>query len=228
MLGAELPGPAAIVRHAVPRLVEATLIPLVLFYAAMWAAGLWAGIGCALIWQYAALGRRLVRAGGVPGILMVGAAGLTARTAITAATGSAFIYFLQPAVVTVVMGLVFLISVPLGRPLAAKLIRDFVPLSPELAQRPSVGRYFRHISLFWGVVNLLNATMVVTLLLTERLTTYLLVSKVASLAMTSTAVAISIVWFVFAVRPAAAPAPAPEAVAGPACSAGRPALAAAA
>lgn len=207
LLGAELPGPTAIARRAGPRLVEATVIPLALFYVAMWAAGVWAGIGCALVWQYAALGRRVVRATSVPGVLVFGAAGLTARTAITAATGSAFVYFVQPAVMTAAIGVVFMLSVPLGRPLGGKLVRDFVPLPDDLVARPSVQRYFRSMSVFWGVVNLLNAALVTGLLLTERLTTYLVVSRVASLALTSTAVTVSAIWFVVVARRDAAARP---------------------
>ena len=39
--------------------MEATFIPLVLFYAFLWTAGVWGALVAALVWSYGALARRL-------------------------------------------------------------------------------------------------------------------------------------------------------------------------
>ena len=45
-----------------------------------------------------------------------------------AVTGSAVVYFLQPTLGTMMVAMAFLASVPLRRPLAAKVATDLVPL----------------------------------------------------------------------------------------------------
>src|SRR5690349_12559960 len=86
----------ALFRHAIPHLVEATLIPLALFYASLWLIGVWGALLVALGWSYLALARRLLLDRRVPGLLILGVIGLTVRTAIAIASGSVFVYFLQP------------------------------------------------------------------------------------------------------------------------------------
>jgi hypothetical protein len=41
----EIPHPRALTRHALPHIVEATLVPLAVFYlAVMWALGMWGAL----------------------------------------------------------------------------------------------------------------------------------------------------------------------------------------
>ena len=87
-------------RHALPNLVEASLIPLAVFYGALSLIGVWGALLAALGWSYAAIVRRLVTRKPLPGLLLLGAAGLTARTAVAALSGSVFVYFLQPTLTT--------------------------------------------------------------------------------------------------------------------------------
>jgi hypothetical protein len=89
-----VPRLAKLARHAMPHLLETTLIPLGLFYGGLHLFGLWAALLAALIWSYTSLLRRLVTRRRVPGMLMLGIVGLTARTALALVTGSAFLYFL--------------------------------------------------------------------------------------------------------------------------------------
>ena len=74
----------------------------------------------------------------LPGVLVIAALGLTARSVVALASGSSglFVYFLQPSLATALVGGAFLFSVPLGRPLAEKLAHDFVPMPPVVFQRP--------------------------------------------------------------------------------------------
>ncbi len=127
-----------IVRRAGPHLIEASLIPTALFYSCLVLAGLGAAYAVALIWLYAAVACRLLRHRPVPPLLVLGAIGITVRTAISLASGSTFYYFAQPIMTSVVMSLVFLISVAVGRPMVERLALEFWPLTPEMLAHPEV------------------------------------------------------------------------------------------
>src|SRR6266404_2250687 len=91
-----LPSLRAIARHALPNLVEATLVPTALFYLGWFTLGRWAAFAAALVWAYAMLARRMTRRQRVPGLLLLALLGLTVRTVAALATGSTFVYFVQP------------------------------------------------------------------------------------------------------------------------------------
>jgi intracellular septation protein A len=195
-----VPHLAAVARHATPHLLEATLIPLGLFYGGLHLFGLWGALLAALVWSYTALLRRLVTGQRVSGMLVLGIVGLTARTALALATGSAFLYFLQPTVGTGLVAGVFLGSVLLGRPLALRLAADFLPLPEALLARHGVRRFFQRVSLLWAAAFLANAGISLWLLVSQSLATFLWSRTVASLALTGLAVAVSTWWFRRSVR----------------------------
>jgi hypothetical protein len=130
----ELPRLRSLARHAIPHLIEATLIPLALFYGFLWIVGVWGALFAALGWSYAAILRRVVLRQSIPGLLVLGALGLTARTAVAFASGSVFIYFLQPTLTTVVIAGAFLLSVPAGPSRSA-----WPPTSSRSRRRSSLG-----------------------------------------------------------------------------------------
>jgi intracellular septation protein A len=195
-----VPHLAALARHATPHLLEATLIPLGLFYGGLHLFGLWGALLAALVWSYTALLRRLLTRRRVPGILMLGIVGLTARTALALATGSAFLYFLQPTVGTGLVAGVFLGSVLLGRPLAQRLAADFLPLPEALLARHGMRRFFQRVSLLWAAAFLANAGISLWLLVSQSLATFLWSRTVASLALTGLAIVVSTWWFRRSVR----------------------------
>jgi uncharacterized membrane protein len=186
-----IPRLAALARHATPHVLEATLIPLGLFYGGLGLFGLWGALLAALAWSYTSLLRRLVARRRVPGILLLGIIGLTARTVLALVTGSAFLYFLQPTLGTALVATVFIGSVVLGRPLAMRLAADFVPLPEALLAHAGVRRFFRRISLLWAGVFLANAGISLWLLVSQSLSTFLWTRTVVSIALTGGAVAIS-------------------------------------
>jgi hypothetical protein len=195
-----IPSLRVLARHAGPYLVEATIIPLALFYLCLWTGGIWLALGVALGWSYMALLRRVVARRRIPGLLVMGAIGLTTRTIVAVSTGSVFIYFLQPTLTTVVVAGAFLLSVPAGRPLAARLAADFCPLPPAVLSSPHVRRFFSRITLLWAFVNLSNAAGTIYLLLTRSVGTYLVTKTVLSLALTGGGIAVSTVWFKVSMR----------------------------
>ena len=183
-----------------PHLVEATFIPLILFYAFLWTAGVWGALVAALVWSYTALIRRAVTGKRIPGILVLGTIGITARTIAAFASGSTFIYFLQPSLTTVVIAGAFLLSVPAGRPLAERLAHDFVPLEPEVLGLPGVQRVFIRITLLWAFVNLANAAVSITLLMSQDVGTFVALKTIGGMVLVGAAVGASTIWFKQALR----------------------------
>ena len=191
----EIPRLRALARHALPNLVEASVVPLVVFYGALWLVGVWGGLLAALAWSYVAIGRRLVTGKPLPGLLVLGALGLTTRTFVAAMSGSVFVYFLQPTLTTVLIAGIFLASVPAGRPIAERLAGDFCPLPAAFVGSPPVRRFFARITVLWAFVQLTNAGLSIWLLLTQPVGTYVVAKATASWLLTGGAIVLSTLYF---------------------------------
>lgn len=111
-----VPPPLASLRHALPALVEGVLAPFAVFYAVLLLAGLRGAVVAGLAWSHLALGHRLVRRQRPAGTVPLGSAILTVRTAVSFATVSAFVYFVQPTLATAAVALAFLVRVRWGQP----------------------------------------------------------------------------------------------------------------
>src|SRR5205807_10235291 len=166
----------------------------------LWTAGVWGALIAALCWSYLALVRRMVTGRRIPGILVLGTLGITARTIAAFASGSVFVYFLQPSLTTVAIAGAFLLSVPAGRPLAERLAHDFVPLEPEVMSLPGVQRVFIRITLLWAFVNLANAAVSITLLMSQPVGTFVAMKTIGGMLLVGAAVGASTVWFQQALR----------------------------
>lgn len=190
-----LPSPKALIFHAVPHLVESAVGPAALFYLMLVVLGSHGALIAALAWCYAALARRIVTRRGVPGILIIGAILFTVRTVISLATGSLFIYFLQPTLGTYLVAMAFLISVPLGKPLAERLARDFCPLDGELLARDAVRRFFLRVSLLWTATMLVNASLSLWMLMAWPIKSFVILKTIVSLVVTAVGITVSTMWF---------------------------------
>ncbi|HKA04108.1 MAG TPA: VC0807 family protein [Acidimicrobiales bacterium] len=189
----EIPRLSTLSRHASRHVIEASLIPLALFYGALVLSGKSTALVLALGWSYLAIGRRLVRGRRVPGVLLLGAFGLTARTVVAFGTGSLFLYFLQPTLTNVAVAGIFLASLGSGTPMVERLASDFCPL-PEPIQAP-VRRYFNGATVLWAGVQLANAGLTIGLLMSQPVHTYVWARSVSSWVITGSAIAVSTVWF---------------------------------
>ena len=216
----EMPRLRTLARHAAPHVVEGTVVPLALFLLTLHFVGVWGAVLIGLGWTYAAVARRLVMRQRVPGILLLTAATLTARTVVAMVSGSVVVYFLQPTLGTALIAGAFLLSVPLGRPLAERLARDFCPIPSGVLAHAPVRRFFLQISLLWAFTQLANAALTVWLLFSQSLATFLVAKTLVSWGLTGSAIVVSTLWFRRSMRrhgiltprraavPATAPAPA--------------------
>jgi intracellular septation protein A len=191
----EIPDLRTVLRHAVPRFVEGTLIPLALFLIALRVLGVGAAMFAGLAWVYTAITVRLLMRRRVPGILLIGALTLTARTAVALAAHSVVVYFLQPSLATMLVAGAFLLSVPLDKPLAGRLAADFCPLPTEMHSNTHVRRFFRHVSLLWAFAQTANAGLTIWLLFSQSLGTFVVLRSVVSAGVTIAAVIASAIWF---------------------------------
>jgi hypothetical protein len=194
-LSLEIPNLRAVARHAVPRFIECTLIPLGLFIVGLHVLGIWGAMLFGIGWVYAAIATRLMLRRKVPGLLVLGAVTLTARTAIAMAAHSAIVYFLQPSLGTIMVAGAFLFSVGLDKPLAARLAADFCPLSLEVHGNQHVRRFFRRVSLLWAAAQAANAAITIWLLFSQSVSTFVVLRSVVSAGVTVSAIAISTLWF---------------------------------
>jgi hypothetical protein len=191
----EIPSLRQLARHALPSLLEATAVPMALFYCVLPTLGLWPAISSSLLWSYAAVGRRLMTGRRVPGVLILAVALATARTAMAAASHSPFLYFLQPVLATALVGLTFLGSAALGRPLTERLAADLIPFPDGFLARPPVRRFFTGIAVLWGINQLANAGVTLWLLTHEPLGVFVVAHNLASWTLAGLSIAVSTLWF---------------------------------
>jgi hypothetical protein len=189
-----LPRLRSIVRHAIPNLVECTVVPTVIFSVLLQVAGLIPASIVALGWSYAMLMRRLATKQRVPGLLMLTSLGLSVRTAVVVASGSAFIYFLQPIVATAAVGLTFLFSCVTRNTMVDRLAKDFCPLTPDIVARRRVKQLFRRLTVMWAAINLVNASITCWLLLTQSVAVFVAVKSLSAMAVTWCGVAATVIW----------------------------------
>lgn len=195
-----LPRLGDIARQAVPHVLEGTLIPLALFYAGFHLFGFTVAIIVTLSWAYLAVATRVLRRRPVPGVLLISALMLTARSAMGLLSGSAFLYFIQPAIGGALLAAAFGFSVLVRRPLAERLARDLVPLPDHVLRAPWIGGFFVRITLFWAGVFAANAALSVWLLTTSSVGAFVIGRTAASAGLTIVAIAASTLAFVRTAR----------------------------
>jgi hypothetical protein len=182
------------VKHALPHLIEATVIPAAVFLVFLHLWGFTFAALAALIWAYAALGRRAALGQPIPMLLILSSLGLTVRTVVAIASGSAFIYFLQPVIIAGAIGLMFLLSTLTRRPLVHRMAGDFCPLPPGVTGRAGIRRLFLGLTFLWAVVNLGNAAFTYWLLMSQSTAVFVALRGITGIVLTATAIAVTVTW----------------------------------
>jgi intracellular septation protein A len=182
----------AVTRRLVPYLVEATLVPLLLFYAFLVTQGLTWAFVAALAWTYGAVIRRVAGRRPIPALLALASLGITVRTAIYLCSGNTFVYFVQPILRTLATSAVLAASVVVGRPLIGRFAADFCPLTDDVRARPAIEGLFRRLTYLWAAVNLAAATVSLTLLLTVPTAVFVGATTLTAWTFTGTGVVLTV------------------------------------
>lgn len=168
----------AVIRHLSLAILTANVIPGAIFYLTMIAGNIWLALTAALCWCYGAAAWRYSTKRRASVLLYLTIVGLTGKTAFAFATGSTYIYFLQPALTDIVVALAFLGSLLTAQPVVGRLARDFYPVDDELARRPRVQRLFWRLTLLWAVIVGAKASLSLYLLNTESTGDYVAIKSV--------------------------------------------------
>ncbi|MFF5114769.1 VC0807 family protein [Streptosporangium sp. NPDC000509] len=214
-----LPRIGVLLRHAVPRVFESMILPVLIFYVALVFTNANGALAVAAAWVYGGVAWRLVKGGEAPGTLLLAAGTITVRVALTLATGNPIVFFLQPCLGVFCVSMGFLLTAPLRRPLIRRVVADLVPLPDQVMEHPRMRRFFVSQSVLWGCAQLLNGALSLWLLLSQTLETYLLVRTSAVAVLLGGVALVSVLSFRHCLRrlettrgtwPAEASAPGPE------------------
>jgi hypothetical protein len=184
----------AVARRGLPNIIEATIIPAIMFFVLVSTIGPAIAMAAVLGWGYCAVLRRVLRGQRVPMILVLATVGLTVKTAVGLLLASTFAYFLQPVATAAALGGVFLVSVLVGRPVIARLAHDFCPIAPEVAARPAVIRLFAGLTVLWAGVHLLTGAATLGLLVSLPVPIFVLLKTVSGLGITCAAIVVTVSW----------------------------------
>ena len=185
---------------AVPRLVEGVLAPTAIFLVLLHFFGVPAAIVGGFLWSASVIVIRRMLGRRIPALVMVGVGVLFLRTVLSLATGSSFLYFLQPTLGTAVAGIVILSSAVLGQPVVLRIARDFCPLPEDTMSDVHLRRFFLGISLLWGVTQLINAGVTLWLLVSQSVGTYVVARTAMSWGLTAAVIGVTVGWFMLMSR----------------------------
>jgi len=196
----QLPAPRAALLHSIPTVLEGVVAPAAVFYVVLVLGGFRAALVAAFVCSMAALARRVVRRDRVSTVLAVGAVLLALRTAFSLVTKSPTLYFVPPMASSVVASVVLIGSAVVRRPLTQRFAEDFCPWDPRLLRRPRVQQFFVRISVMWAAVLLANTGLVLWLLLSTSLKSFVLERTAITWGSTIGAIACSIFGFTYTMR----------------------------
>jgi hypothetical protein len=195
-----LPHLSTIVRRVAVSLATAVIAPAALFAMLVVLANVAMAMIAALAWVVGAISWRWATGRTVSGLLVLTLAIMAVKTTLAFATGSTFIYFVQPVLVDAVVAAVFLSSWRSARPFVARLAPDFCPMDAALAGRPRICRLFRGLTLMWGLVILVKGCVTLWLLLSLSTVDFVVIKSGTILSLTLTATAATVVWSVMVCR----------------------------
>jgi hypothetical protein len=157
-----------------PGFLREGFLPLGAFYAGLRLDGLAAGIVAAavasvLIYLYER------RAGRDALLVRISLGFVVVQSIVGLAANSATVYLAQPVLLAAAWGLAFLISIPLGRPLAGTLACAWYPFPRWLKESADFKRVYGVESVVWGAYFLARSALRLVVLLQGSLESFLLI-----------------------------------------------------
>jgi hypothetical protein len=150
--------------RAVRMFGETVLVPTLLLYTLLHTVGLVTALSAVLGWCALTLIVRWIAGHRLPGTLLLCVGVLVGRASLALALSSAVVYLLQPVFGSILMAALFLGSAAVGRPVTARLARDFIALPAHLFHHQGVRRMFNQVAMVWGGSRLVDAGMSLGLL----------------------------------------------------------------
>ncbi|MDQ6747208.1 MAG: hypothetical protein M3010_03760, partial [Candidatus Dormibacteraeota bacterium] len=89
------------------------------------------------------------------------------------------LYFAQPVLIDTVIGLMFIGSVPLRRPIIGATAKDAFPFPDEVVESATFQKVFGRLSLTWGVYFLLRAGLRLAVLRTGKVDSIVLINALS-------------------------------------------------
>ncbi len=190
----------SILRRVGITLLVACVIPAVVFTTTMLVIDIRAALIAALLWSYGAVFWQMATGRRKSGLLILTVAVVTLRTSVALATGSTFLYFLQPIATDALLATVFFGSLATARPVVSRLAGDFYPITAELAQRPRIRRLFWHLTFMWAALSLTKAVMTYWLLQSQSVEAFVVIKSASVLSINAIAVGTTICAAVWVAR----------------------------
>jgi intracellular septation protein A len=170
---------SAILRESGPRLLRDTLAPITAFYVVFKLTGnqlLPAVVVGAAVAMAAFLWERRKGRAGVLARLSLGFVVLQAAIGIL--SRNPILYFAQPVLIDTILAVIFIGSVPLGRPIIGMTARDAFAFPAEVDGSTTFRRVFGRLSIVWGVYFLLRAAIRLAALRTGKVDSIVLINAV--------------------------------------------------
>lgn len=182
----------AVGARAVPSLLVGAVGPAVCFIVGRHLWGLLGAVLLALAWNLGAQGARLLAGRTWSALLLLNLIELALRGALALGLSSARMFFIAPAVITAITGVVYVVSAFTRTPLAARMLSEIVPSSVLDPGSPRWRVLLRRGSVVYGLEQMTVAT--VSILLVSRLapTTYAALHPVISWAVLVVVAALAI------------------------------------
>jgi intracellular septation protein A len=178
--------------QAGPHLFIAAVVPSVCFVVGRDLWGLGGAVGLALGWNAACQTIRWRRGRPWSGLLVIGSVSLVLKATVALAMNSAQMFFLAPAVVTVLIGGIYIGSAFGPTPLVNRVVADLVPRSILDVEDPCVRTLLRIGSVIYGVEQMVAAVVSIIMVVHLSTTTYVALHELVSFAIFGLVVAIAV------------------------------------
>jgi hypothetical protein len=195
----ELPRPLRLLRCTGLSLSESVGLPLVAYVIGAWLGGQTVGllVGTGAIWATALI--RKIVSGSVPSLLTISAIVLTLQTVIVLATGELWIFLLQFPLGYLIMFFLFARTARGPNPIVAKLAAEVVALRHP-AHHPGLHRFFQGATWLWSGIFLVLTAGLGVMMVTETASMFMLLSTLATIALTVAGIGASVLWFISVLR----------------------------
>jgi hypothetical protein len=188
-----------------PHLFVAAVVPTVCFLVGRDLWGLGGAICLALGWNAACQATRRLRGYDWSGLLVIGSITLGLRAMAALALNSARIYFLAPAVITAIMGAVYIGTALGSKPLLNRVAGDLIPTSVLDTEDPRIWTLLRVSSVIYGAEQMVSALVSIVMVENMSTTSYVALHEMASCALLGLVFAITVPFLLGPTRAALRP-----------------------